>query len=64
MGTGRPPLSARLLRHFSMFFLADYSIHTLYTIVTSILDWGFTNYLDSVKLQIPLFAKCIVDSFS
>lgn len=63
MGTGRPPLTKRLLRHFSTVFASDFTVATLYSIVNRVLDWGFHSYIDSVKLQVSSFSRLIVDTF-
>lgn len=63
MGIGRPQLTNRLLRYFNTIYYQSISVNTLYHIVTQILSWGLYNHIDSVKLQINTYSKCIIDSF-
>ncbi|KRX00189.1 P-loop containing nucleoside triphosphate hydrolase [Pseudocohnilembus persalinus] len=52
MGTGRPPLSNRLLRHFSLVYLNEMQDETLFTIVKKVFEWGFEEYVDKIKFLI------------
>lgn len=49
MGLGRPPLSNRLLRNFSLIYLNEMEDVTLNDIVTKIFEWGFFDYIDKIK---------------
>lgn len=52
MGLGRPALSHRLMRYFNIIYLNDMDDNNLSYILTKILDWGFTDYIDKLKIFI------------
>jgi dynein heavy chain len=46
-GGGRSMPSKRLLRHFNLVHLPEFSNENLYRIFSKILDYGYTSYSDT-----------------
>ena len=59
MGLGRTAISNRLLRYFNVIYLNDMEESTLSDIVSKILEWGFSEYVDKIKFMIK-FLKTVI----
>jgi len=50
----------RLLKYFNLIYLNEMEDANLSIIVTKILEWGLTEYVDKLKLFIPNLAKTTI----
>jgi|LauGreDrversion4_2_1035121.scaffolds.fasta_scaffold273638_1 P-loop containing dynein motor region len=63
-GGGRSLPSARLLRHFNIFYVPEFDSPTLNRIFTSVLEWGLTAYCDEWRQNIQLITAETIQLFN